>query len=169
MTDQTPELPPDAEQRFLALCEELEQARQARDGERSVEILRRMADEVHPEVARMMAEGLAAGGFATLSERMGAGDPEAYATVRDLMASAAQAEDDRARMKDLFDQIQTSLTAQDSTRLLELLKRLSTEHGQGVANDLLASLVQVAMTAVVNGVRAGDPASIAAAQRLLTI
>ena len=169
MTHEKPEPPPDAEQRFLALCAELEQARQDRDGKRGVEILRRIAAEVHPEAARIMAEGLAAGGFAVLSERMGAGDPEAYATVRNLMASAAQAEDTKARMKAEFDQIQTAVTAGDSAQVLELLNRLSAEHGPSVANDLLASLVQIAMTAVVDGVRAGDPAAIAAAQRLLTI
>jgi hypothetical protein len=169
MTREKPELPPDAEQLFLALCAELEQARQDCDGQRGVEILRRIAAEVHPEAARIIAEGLAAGGFAVLSERMGAGDPEAYATVRELMATATRAEDDWARMKDLFDQIQAAVTAQNSARVLELLKKLSAEHGPEVANDLLAGLVQVAMTAVVNGVRAGDPASIAAAQRLLTI
>src|SRR5882762_11367227 len=113
MTHEKPEPPPDAEQRFLALCAELEQARQDRDGKRGVEILRRIAAEVHPEAARIMAEGLAAGGFAVLSERMGAGDPEAYATVRNLMASAAQAEDTKARMKAEFDQIQTAVTAGD--------------------------------------------------------
>jgi hypothetical protein len=81
-----PSLSPEAKAHLVALCAELEDAAGNRDGDRAVAILRRISVEVHPEVGRFMADGLAESGFARLARRMGEDDPVAYGIVRDLIA-----------------------------------------------------------------------------------
>lgn len=80
-----PQLTPDDIGRFTALCTELEDATEDRDGDRAATILERIR-EIHPLLSQFMAEGIAETGFAKLSERMGQDDPQAYAIVRDLEA-----------------------------------------------------------------------------------
>lgn len=79
-----PQLSPDEIGRFTALCDELEDAAEDNDGDRAALILERI-HEIHPLLSQFMAEGIVEQGFANLSERMGADDPQAYAITRDLI------------------------------------------------------------------------------------
>lgn len=80
-----PQLTPDEIGQFTALCAELEDAAGDCDGDRAALILRRIAD-IHPALSQFMAEGIVEHGFASLSQRMGQGDPKAYAIVADMQA-----------------------------------------------------------------------------------
>lgn len=80
-----PQLTPDQVGQFTALCAELEGAAEDRDGARAAGILESIR-QIHPLLSRFMAEGIVEQGFANLSERMGEGDAQAYAIVRDMNA-----------------------------------------------------------------------------------
>lgn len=86
MTEKTPpELTPQARARLMELFAELEDAAGNNDGSRAVEILKQVSAEVHPDIAEFMMDGLIDAGFATLSTRMGTGDPHAYKVLRDMI------------------------------------------------------------------------------------
>lgn len=87
MTEKVPpELTPQARARLMELIAELEDAADNGDGNRGVEVLKRISAEVHPDIAEFMMDGLIDSGFARLSKRIGDDDPQAYTILRDMIA-----------------------------------------------------------------------------------
>lgn len=78
----------DRERRLLALGEELAEAAVASDPDRFGRAMKAMISEFGPEVFQLFGEGLIDTVLAKLAERIGAGDPAAYATLARLAATA---------------------------------------------------------------------------------
>ena len=75
--------------------------------------------------------------------------------------------DDSAYLATKLGEMRTALRRRDGASVLDTLRHLAAEHSQTLANALLANMLEVAMTEIAAGVRAGDPESIAHAQAML--